>query len=137
MTETEKYQKIAYMGVNRTNLPDEREVVMKAVVKQVPKKPEFVTGYNDCRNENTYAVLCPECGATFIEWSDSDIDKAIEGDLLFPNSLEIREAQNSYDYSDIEKTFRDYFCGAVEDGRQKYCDACGQRIDWSEQEENE
>ncbi len=80
------------------------------VYKETPKK---VIGENICydqyKNENMYAISCPNCGEQLLYFKDSDF---------------------------IEETFDlflKHYEQHIDTSNWKYCGYCGQKLDWSDE----
>lgn len=90
--------------------------VRKAVEKQKPKKVSIEdVGYDQYRNVNLYACICPSCGLHIIEFDDDDV----------------RESESD----NPAEMFRDCLVHHGYEGRNNYCNRCGKKLDWTEVDE--
>lgn len=93
------------------------EVAIKALKKQIPKKVLYEdVGYNCHRDENLYACICPSCGLHIIEFSDNDADLGCDSD-------------------GPEDMFHSSMVHHAYIGMNNYCNRCGQKLDWSEEDD--
>ena len=85
--------------------------LQKGMYKRTPKKVLYEdVGYDYNKNENVYACICPTCDLHIITFTDSDIEcDSDEPKEMFHSSL----VYHAYE------------------GRNNYCDRCGQKLDWS------
>lgn len=87
----------------------------RAENKQIPQKVMFEDiGYNQYKNVNIYACICPSCGLYLIEFDDKDTEKS--------------------DSDEPEQRFKDCFVHHAYEGRNSYCERCGQKLDWGKYE---
>ena len=61
-----KYERILYMGVGRSGLPDEDSIIAKAIRKQIAKKP-IIRGLGQrycpaCKLNGADDLYCSKCG---------------------------------------------------------------------------
>lgn len=92
------------------------EAIKKALEKQTPKKVLYENvGYDFHRDVNLYACICPSCGLHIIEFSDIDVDSECNSD-------------NPEDMFHSSMVHHAYI------GMNNYCNRCGQRLDWSEED---
>lgn len=79
--------------------------------KQIPQKVVYEDiGYDIHKNVNVYACICPSCGLYIIEFDDEDVK----------NSKSDKPKQ----------MFHDCLIYHGYEGRNNYCDRCGQKLDW-------
>lgn len=71
-------------------------------------------GYDFHRDVNLYACICPSCGLHIIEFSDIDVDSGCNSDSP-------------------EDMFRSSMVHHAYVGMNNYCNRCGQKLDWSEE----
>ncbi len=80
--------------------------------KQIPQKVEYEDiGYDQYKNMNVYACICPSCGLNIIKFDDEDIKKS--------KSDEPKEM------------FHDCMVHHAYMGLNNFCHRCGQRLDWT------
>lgn len=83
----------------------------KGIYKRNPKRVLYRDiGYDNHNNENVYACICPTCDLHIITFTDSDIK------------------------CDSDKPKEIFHSGMVHhayEGRNNYCNRCGQKLDWS------
>lgn len=92
--------------------------IRKALKKQNAKKVIIEdTGYSQYRNVNLYACICPSCGLHIIDFDDLDVSESKSDN---PSEM-----------------FRDCLVRHGYEGRNNYCNRCGQKIDWSEVEDED
>lgn len=68
-------------------------------------------GYDAYRDCNMYACICPSCGLRLIEFDDYDIPLNEDSD-------------------DIETMFKSSMIHHAYEGRNTFCNCCGQKLDW-------
>ena len=89
---------------------------IKALEKQIPKKVLYEDVGFDChRDVNLYACICPSCGLHIIDFSDDDVDSKCNSD-------------NPEDMFHSSMVYHAYI------GMNNYCNRCGQKLDWREEE---
>lgn len=89
----------------------------KALKKQIPKKVRYEdVGYEQYGNVNVYACICPSCDLEIIKFDDNDVSEKCESD-------------------DVEKMFHSSMVHHAYVGLNNYCNRCGQKLDWSEESE--
>lgn len=94
------------------------DVAIKALEKQIPKKVRYEdVGYEQYGNVNVYACICPSCNLEIIKFNDNDVSEKCESD-------------------DVEKMFHSSMVHHAYIGLNNYCNRCGQRLDWSDEDEN-
>lgn len=87
----------------------------KALKKQIPKKVLYEDVGFDCHhNVNLYACICPSCGLHIIDFSDDDVDSKCNSD-------------NPEDMFHSSMVHHAYI------GMNNYCNRCGQKLDWGEE----
>mgnify|MGYP004499411549 CR=1 FL=1 len=87
----------------------------KTLEKQIPMKVLYEdVGYDFHRDENLYACICPSCGLHIIEFSDEDVDSKCNSDIP-------------------EDMFRSSMVHHAYIGMNNYCNRCGQKLDWGEE----
>ena len=92
-----------------------RQKAIKALKKQIPRKVQYEDVGFDCHHDvNLYACICPSCGLHIIEFSDDDIDSRCNSD-------------------NPEDMFRSSMVHHAYVGMNNYCNRCGQKLDWSEE----
>lgn len=83
--------------------------VIKGLEKQVPSPVKFEdVGYDQYHDVNVYSAICPSCGVHIIEYQDN-ID-------CFED--------------DPEQIFKFDHVHHAYEGRNSYCDRCGQKLEW-------
>lgn len=88
---------------------------IKALKKQIPKKILYEdVGFDCCYDINLYACICPSCGLHIIDFSDDDVDSKCNSD-------------------NPEDMFRSSMVHHAYIGMNNYCNRCGQKLDWSEE----
>lgn len=93
------------------------DVAIQALEKQIPKKVRYEdVGYEQYGNVNVYACICPSCDLEIIKFDDNDVSKKCESD-------------------DVEKMFHSSMVHHAYVGLNNYCNRCGQRLDWSDENE--
>lgn len=96
---------------------EEIEIATKALEKQIPKKIKYEdVGYDQYNNVNVYACICPSCDLEIIKFDDNDVSDKCESD-------------------DVEKMFHSSMVHHAYIGLNNYCNRCGQKLDWSEESE--
>lgn len=96
---------------------EEIEIATKALEKQIPKKVKYEdVGYDQYNNVNVYACICPSCDLEIIKFDDNDVSDKCES-------------------CDVEKMFRSSMVHHAYIGLNNYCNRCGQKLDWSEESE--
>lgn len=86
--------------------------LQKCVNKQNRKKVRFEdTGYDQFHDVNVYAAICPSCGLALAEWDDSQVEAGSTSD-------------------NPEKMWHENFVHHNYEGRDSYCNRCGQKLDW-------
>lgn len=89
---------------------------VKALEKQIPKKVLYEDVGFDCYHDvNLYACICPSCGLYIIDFSDDDVDSKCNSD-------------NPEDMFHSSMVHHAYI------GMNNYCNRCGQKLDWREEE---
>lgn len=92
------------------------ERAIKALEKQIPRKVLYEdVGYDGHQDINLYACICPSCRLPIIEFSDDDIDSECNSD-------------------DPEDMFHSSMVHHAYIGMNNYCNRCGQKLDWREEE---
>ena len=92
-----------------------RQEAIKALKKQIPRKVQYEDVGFDCHHDvNLYACICPSCGLHIIEFSDIDVDSECNSDSP-------------------EDMFRSSMVHHAYVGMNNYCNRCGQKLDWSEE----
>lgn len=124
MTESETIEAIQFdlkIGgeIHSKVLRDAVDVVIQALEKQVPKKVRYEdVGYDQYGNVNVYACICPSCALEIIKFDDTDVSEKCESD-------------------DVEKMFHSSMVHHAYIGLNNYCNRCGQKLKWSEEQEGE
>lgn len=91
------------------------ERAVKALKKQIPKKILYEdVGFDCCYDINLYACICPSCGLHIIDFSDDDVDSKCNSD-------------------NPEDMFRSSMVHHAYIGMNNYCNRCGQKLDWGEE----
>lgn len=89
---------------------------VKALEKQIPKKVLYEDVGFDCYHDvNLYTCICPSCGLHIIDFSDDDVDSKCNSD-------------NPEDMFHSSMVHHAYI------GMNNYCNRCGQKLDWREEE---
>lgn len=89
------------------------EMAINALGKQIPKKVKFEdVGYDQYRNVNMYACMCPSCGLEIIIFDDNDVSDECDSD-------------------DVKEMFHSSMVHHAYKGMNNYCNRCGQKLDWS------
>lgn len=100
-------------------LQESIDMAIKALEKQVPKKVRHEdVGYDQYGNVNVYACICPSCALEIIKFDDTDVSEKCESD-------------------DVEKMFHSSMVHHAYIGLNNYCNRCGQKLKWSEEQEGE
>lgn len=82
--------------------------------KQIPKKVKYEdVGYEQYRNVNVYACICPSCDLKIIKFDDDDVSDKCES-------------------CDVEKMFHSSMVHHAYIGLNTYCNRCGQKLDFGE-----
>lgn len=124
MTESEAIEAIQFdlkIGgeIHSKVLRDAVDVAIQALEKQVPKKVRYEdVGYDQYGNVNVYACICPSCALEIIKFDDTDVSEKCESD-------------------DVEKMFHSSMVHHAYIGLNNYCNRCGQKLKWSEEQEGE
>lgn len=93
-----------------------RQKAIKALKKQIPKKVLYEDVGFDCHHDvNLYACICPSCGLHIIDFSDDDVDFKCNSD-------------------NPEDMFHSGMVHHAYIGMNNYCNRCGQKLDWREEE---
>lgn len=93
------------------------DIVKKALSKRVPKKVIFEdVGYDFHYNENVYACICPSCGLHILNFTDSDVETSSSDEL--------------------KEMFHACLVHHAYEGRNNFCNRCGQALDWSDENES-
>lgn len=91
-------------------------IAIQALEKQIPKKVRYEdVGYEQYGNVNVYACICPSCDLEIIKFDDNDVSEKCESD-------------------DVEKMFHSSMVHHAYIGLNNYCNRCGQKLDWSDDE---
>lgn len=91
------------------------ELAVKALKKQMHRKVRYeVVEYDECYDVNLYACICPSCGLHIIGFSDDDVDSKCNSD-------------NPEDMFHSSMVHHAYI------GMNNYCNRCGQKLDWGEE----
>lgn len=92
-------------------------VAIQALEKQIPKKVRYEdVGYEQYGNVNVYACICPSCDLEIIKFNDNDVSEKCESD-------------------DVEKMFHSSMVHHAYIGLNNYCNRCGQKLDWGDDDE--
>ena len=92
------------------------EMAIKSLKKQVQKKVKYEdVGYDQYNNVNVYACVCPSCGLEIIRFNDNDVSDKCES-------------------CDTEEMFHSSMVHHAYIGLNNYCNRCGQKLDWSDEE---
>lgn len=101
---------------NRVVEHEENLIAIQALEKQIPKKVRYEdVGYEQYGNVNVYACICPSCDLEIIIFDDNDVSEKCESD-------------------DVEKMFHSSMVHHAYVGLNNYCNRCGQKLDWSDEE---
>ena len=117
MTESEaiKELQVGYLG-DTEYLVQAKHIAIKALEKQIPKKVKYEdVGYDQYNNVNVYACICPSCGLEIIRFNDDDVSDKCESD-------------------ETEEMFHSSMVHHAYIGLNNYCNRCGQKLDWSDEE---
>lgn len=83
--------------------------IITALKKQIASKVKFEdVGYDQYHDVNVYSAICPSCGCHIIKYTDD---------------IECHE-------DDPEQIFKFSHVHHAYEGRNSYCDRCGQKLDW-------
>lgn len=119
MTESEAIEIVrkekAYMDSHAGRAQSEAfRIAINALEKQIPKKVRYEdVGYEQYGNVNVYACICPSCDLEIIKFNDNDVSEKCESD-------------------DVEKMFHSSMVHHAYIGLNNYCNRCGQKLDWSD-----
>ena len=92
------------------------EMAIKSLKKQVQKKVKYEdVDYDQYNNVNVYACICPSCGLEIIRFNDNDVSDKCES-------------------CDTEEMFHSSMVHHAYIGLNNYCNRCGQKLDWSDEE---
>lgn len=92
------------------------DMAIKTLGKQIPKKVSFEdVGYDTYHNVNIYACKCPSCELEIIRFTDDDISDSCNSD-------------------DPKEMFHSSMVHHGYIGLNNYCNRCGQKLNWSEEE---
>ena len=92
------------------------KMAIQALEKQVPKKVRYEdVGYDQYGHVNVYACICPSCALEIIKFDDTDVSEKCESD-------------------DVEKMFHSSMVHHAYIGLNNYCNRCGQKLKWSDEE---
>ena len=92
------------------------KTIIKSLKKQVQKKVKYEdVGYDQYNNVNVYACICPSCGLEIIRFNDNDVSDKCES-------------------CDTEEMFHSSMVHHAYIGLNNYCNRCGQKLDWSDEE---
>ena len=92
------------------------EMAIKSLKKKVQKKVKYEdVGYDQYNNVNVYACICPSCGLEIIRFNDNDVSDKCES-------------------CDTEEMFHSSMVHHAYIGLNNYCNRCGQKLDWSDEE---
>lgn len=123
MTESEAIEGLGILNnglneafVNADELSEALQMAIKALEKQVPKKVRYEdVGYDQYGHVNVYACICPSCALEIIKFDDTDVSEKCESD-------------------DVEKMFHSSMVHHAYIGLNNYCNRCGQKLKWSDEE---
>ena len=108
-----------YKGLPRDieeDMNDSCNIAIKALEKQIQKKVKYEdVGYDQYNNVNVYACICPSCGLEIIRFNDNDVSDKCES-------------------GDTEEMFHSSMVHHAYIGLNNYCNRCGQKLDWSDEE---
>ena len=91
-------------------------VAVKTLEKQIPKKVRYEeVGYERYGHVDVYACICPSCDLEIVTFDDGVVSEKCESD-------------------DVGKKFHSSMVRHAYIGLNKYCNRCGQKLDWSEEE---
>lgn len=123
MTESEAIKEIRFnmstIGLSNEaakRVVEARDMAINALEKQIPKKVKYEdVGYDQYNNVNVYACICPSCGLEIIRFNDDDVSDKCESD-------------------ETEEMFHSSMVHHAYIGLNNYCNRCGQKLDWSNEE---
>lgn len=120
MTESEAIKELHKIRPRGGIIPQKRaealDVAIQALEKQMPMKVRYEdVGYEQYGNVNVYACICPSCDLEIIKFDDNDVSEKCESD-------------------DVEKMFHSSMVHHAYIGLNNYCNRCGQKLDWSDEE---
>ena len=123
MTESEAIKEVRFnmstIGLNNEaakRVVEARDIAIKALEKQIPKKVRYEdVGYEQYGNVNVYACICPSCDLEIIKFDDNDVSEKCKSD-------------------DVKKMFHSSMVHHAYVGLNNYCNRCGQKLDWSDEE---
>lgn len=120
MTESEAIKELHKIRPRGGIIPQKRaealDVAIQALEKQMPMKVRYEdVGYEQYGNVNVYACICPSCDLEIIKFDDNDVSEKCESD-------------------DVEKMFHSSMVHHAYIGLNNYCNRCGQKLDWSDDE---
>ena len=120
MTESEAIKELHEIRPRGGIIPQKRaeaiDMSIKALEKQIPKKVSYEdVGYEQYGNVNVYACICPSCDLEIIKFNDNDVSEKCESD-------------------DVEKMFHSSMVHHAYIGLNNYCNRCGQKLDWGDEE---
>lgn len=82
--------------------------IIKALEKQIASPVKFEdVGYDQHNDVNVFAAICPSCGLQIIKYAD--------------NESPSDEPEEIFKYEMVHHAY---------EGRNSYCDRCGQKLDW-------
>lgn len=88
---------------------------IKALKKQIHRKVRYeVVEYDEYYDVSLYACICPSCGLHIIEFSDNDVVFKCNSDSP-------------------EDVFHSSMVHHAYIGMNNYCNRCGQKLDWGEE----
>jgi hypothetical protein len=121
MTESEAIKELHKIRPRGGIIPQKRaealDMAIKALEKQIPKKVRYEdAGYEQYGNVNVYACICPSCNLEIIKFNDNDVSEKCES-------------------NNIEKMFHSSMVHHAYIGLNNYCNRCGQKLDWSDDDE--
>lgn len=91
-------------------------LAIKSLKKQVQKKVKYEdVDYDQYNNVNVYTCICPSCGLEIIRFNDNDVSDKCES-------------------CDTEEMFHSSMVHHAYIGLNNYCNRCGQKLDWSDEE---
>lgn len=120
MTESEAIKELHKIRPRGGIIPQKRaealDVAIQALEKQMPMKVRYEdVGYEQYGNVNVYACICPSCDLEIIKFDGNDVSEKCESD-------------------DVEKMFHSSMVHHAYIGLNNYCNRCGQKLDWSDEE---
>ena len=114
--ENERGLRATFSNVSNITRAFVNKAAIKALKKQIPKKVLYEdVGFDCCYDVNLYACICPSCGLHIIDFSDDDVDSKCNSD-------------NPEDMFHSSMVHHAYI------GMNNYCNRCGQKLDWREEE---